>query len=52
VKCPVYQRDQLSPGTTVDGPALIQELGSTTVLYPGDVCKVVATGEFVVTLGA
>lgn len=52
VKCPIHQRDTLAPGTTIEGPALIQELGSTTVLYPGDICKVVPTGEFVVTLGA
>jgi N-methylhydantoinase A len=52
INCPVYERDCLPPGSTIAGPALIQELGSTTVLLPGDVCTVVETGEFVITVGA
>jgi N-methylhydantoinase A len=48
----VYERDCLPPGSTIAGPALIQELGSTTVLLPGDVCTVVETGEFVIMVGA
>jgi N-methylhydantoinase A len=31
----VYERDQLSPGLTVEGPAIVEERGSTTVLPPG-----------------
>jgi N-methylhydantoinase A len=52
INCPVYERDCLPPGSTIAGPALIQELGSTTVLLPGDVCTVVETGEFVIMVGA
>ena len=34
-KCSVYQRIQLETDSIVDGPAVIQEYGSTTVLSPG-----------------
>jgi N-methylhydantoinase A len=52
VACPVFHRDQLKSGRTVQGPALIQEYGSTTVLFPGDSCAVMSGGELVITLGA
>ena len=32
---PLYQRDQLTCGNTVSGPALIIQMDSTTVLTPG-----------------
>jgi len=32
----VYQRDALAPGFSADGPALIEEYGSTTLVWPGD----------------
>ena len=33
---PIYDRDRLRAGHVVQGPALIQEYASTTVLSPGD----------------
>src|SRR5207237_675821 len=36
VHCPVYQRDALMAGTRIVGPAIVQELGTTTVLFKGD----------------
>jgi N-methylhydantoinase A len=50
-QCTVYHRDCLRAGEEVRGPALIQEYGSTTVVYAGDVCEAVAGGELIVTLG-
>ncbi len=47
----VHERASLSPGAVVQGPALIQEYGSTTVIFPGDRCEVAATGELVIQLG-
>jgi N-methylhydantoinase A len=32
---PVLHRGGLAPGTRIDGPAIIEEATSTTVLYPG-----------------
>ena len=35
VECPVYVRDDLSPADRIAGPAIIEELDSTTVVHPG-----------------
>jgi N-methylhydantoinase A len=35
VSCPVYDRYLLPAGTVVEGPAIIEELDSTTVIHPG-----------------
>jgi N-methylhydantoinase A len=32
---PVYDRSQLPSGLGFDGPAVIEEFGSTTVIFPG-----------------
>ncbi|MGE0798480.1 MAG: hydantoinase/oxoprolinase family protein [Lautropia sp.] len=45
---PVYDRGRLRAGNVVTGPAIIEEISSTTVLYPGDVAKVHATGALFV----
>jgi len=34
VKCPVYERELLSPGVSIDGPAIVEEFSSTTVVFP------------------
>ena len=34
--CPVYDRLKLKPGDKFDGPALVSEYASTTVIHPGD----------------
>jgi hypothetical protein len=35
----------------VAGPALIQEHGTTTVLFEHDACEVAPSGELVITIG-
>ncbi len=35
VDTPVLWRTDLTPGTTVEGPAIIEEYGSTVPLHPG-----------------
>jgi len=51
VRCPVYQRDALKAGARIVGPALIQEHGTTTVLFRNDDCKVVPSGELIIKIG-
>ena len=34
IQVPVFRRSALSPGSAIDGPAVIEEKTSTTVLYP------------------
>jgi N-methylhydantoinase A len=48
----VYRRADLGAGAEVTGPALIQEHGTTTVLFENDRCKVAPSGELIVTIGA
>lgn len=50
VVCPVYRREELGAGARLSGPALVRELGTTTVLFAGDVCTVADTGELVITV--
>ena len=35
VDTPIYWRPELQPGDCVDGPSIIEEFGSTTVIMPG-----------------
>jgi N-methylhydantoinase A len=47
----VYDRDALSAGTAIEGPALVQEYASTTVLFGSERCTVADTGELVIAVG-
>jgi len=49
--CPVYARDTLAAGAEIEGPALIEEYGSTTVMFAGDRARISETGEIIITLG-
>ena len=42
---PVYRRDELAPGTRLAGPAVIEQLDATTLLFPGDRLVVDAAGN-------
>jgi N-methylhydantoinase A len=52
VDCSIYERAALVAGTILDGPALIQEYGSTTVVFPQDRCDVARTGELVISVAS
>jgi N-methylhydantoinase A len=49
--CPVYARDTLAAGAEIEGPALIEEYGSTTVMFAGDRARISESGEIIITLG-
>ncbi|MEK9678858.1 MAG: hypothetical protein VW169_10765, partial [Rhodospirillaceae bacterium] len=51
VDCPVYMRDDLKPGQKFDGPALVQEYASTTVIFSDDACEIADTGEMIISVG-
>jgi len=51
VECPVWQREALLAGNRIAGPAIVEEVSATTVLYPGDVARVDAIGSLVVEVG-
>ena len=49
--CDVWQRDVLSAGQRIKGPAVIEEDASTTVICPGDVAEIDVWGNIAITLG-
>ncbi len=51
VDCPIYDRERLPAGRTVEGPAIVEEYASTTVLLPGDVARPAESGELVIHVG-
>jgi N-methylhydantoinase A len=52
VRCPVYERSSLKAGARFSGPAIVQELGTTTVLFRNDQCSVAPSGELIIKVGA
>ena len=48
--CPVYRRDRLGADARLEGPCIIEEFASTTVVFPGDKVALAPTGEIIVTL--
>ena len=49
VTAPVYERNQLSPGAQVPGPALIREPLATTLVLPEQRAEIGAHGEIIIT---
>ena len=44
---PVYRREQLPPGATLRGPAIVEQLDSTTVVWPAQTARVDAYGNLI-----
>ncbi|MGD9921505.1 MAG: hydantoinase/oxoprolinase family protein, partial [Pseudorhodoplanes sp.] len=51
VRTPVYRRRDLSCGWHIEGPAIIEEYSSTTILGPGDLLEVGVLGELTIHCG-
>jgi N-methylhydantoinase A len=51
VRCPVYLRAGLKAGAHIIGPALVQEHGTTTVLFRRDELRVAPSGELIIQVG-
>ena len=50
VDCPVYDRRSLRAGHILDGPAIVEQLDSTTPIFPGDRAVVDPAGNLVIRL--
>src|SRR5581483_1406537 len=51
VDCPIYLRTGFQPGDRLDGPAVIEEVGATILVYPGDQLQVNEFGHLVIEIG-
>ena len=40
IDSPVYDRDQLRAGNVICGPAVVEQMDSTTLILPGQICQV------------
>jgi N-methylhydantoinase A len=47
---PVFRRDSLAPGQALAGPAVIEQMDTTSLIFPGDHCVVDDQGNMIVTL--
>ena len=52
VNAAVYARADLVAGQNISGPAVIEQLDTTTPVYPGDRAQVTADGHLLITINA
>jgi N-methylhydantoinase A len=52
VDCPIYLRTGFRAGDRLEGPAVIEEVGATILLYPGDRMQVNEFGHLVIEVTA
>lgn len=52
VQANVYSRADLRPGHRINGPAIIEQLDTTTPLYDGDRAEVTADGHLIIAINA
>ncbi|MBM2806775.1 MAG: hydantoinase/oxoprolinase family protein [Deltaproteobacteria bacterium] len=50
--CSIYLRSGFKAGDRLDGPAVIEELGATILVYPGDRMQVNEFGHLVIEVGS
>jgi N-methylhydantoinase A len=48
VECPIYLRSGFKSGDRLDGPAVIEDMGATILVYPGDSMQVNEFGHLVI----
>ena len=46
--CPVYDRASLRPGHSLEGPAIVEQLDSTTPIFPRDTAVADRAGNLVI----
>jgi N-methylhydantoinase A len=50
LECPVYQREKLDVGVSFTGPAVVDQLDCTTVVFPGQTARVDSHKNLVITI--
>ncbi|KIL37306.1 hypothetical protein SD71_01010 [Cohnella kolymensis] len=49
LSCPVYQREKLDVGLVIHGPAIIEQLDSTTIVNPGQQARIDGWKNIIIT---
>jgi N-methylhydantoinase A len=52
LELPTFDRGELGAGVSIAGPALIEDAWSTTLVYPGQHCRVHAAGHLLIEVAA
>ena len=52
IDTPILLREALCPGDTITGPAIVEQLDTTTIVEPGDPAVIDAQGNLIITLRA
>lgn len=52
LECPVYQRERLDVGAAFSGPAIVDQLDCTSVVFPGQTAEVDEFGNIIIKNGA
>ena len=50
--CRIWRREALLAGNQIAGPAIVEEVSATTVLYPGDRARIDEIGSLIVEIGS
>jgi N-methylhydantoinase A len=50
-ECRIWRREALLAGNEIAGPAIVEEVSATTVLYPGDRARIDEFGSLIVEVG-
>ena len=50
VSTPIHERDQLSVGMTLDGPAIVEQMDSTTLIAPGERARVDENENLIISI--
>jgi len=48
----IHDRSALRPGDVIEGPAIVDQMDATTVIFPGDVARVDGFGNLLIAVGA
>ena len=48
--CPIYDRERLVSGNRLRGPAIIEQMDSTTVVHPGQTAQIDRFGNIIIEI--
>jgi N-methylhydantoinase A len=51
IPCPIYRREHLAAHQRIAGPAIVEDVDSTTVVHPGDVLEVKPSRVLIIHIG-